>query len=275
MNIDRYLARIGLDRRPPTTLEGLRTIHRAHLLAIPYENLDVQLGRRVAIDIAPIYEKIVERRRGGWCYEMNGMLGWALKELGFSVTRATGAVRRDLKGEMSVGNHLVLRVELPEGLYLADVGFGDGPRDPIPVAVGAFVSEGFHYGLSRVDNEWWRFANDPRGGAPTFDFNLAPADETILAAKCDFLQTSEISPFVMNLVAQRHVPGGLAILRGRTLRRLTPGDTHERTIEDAADLTVTLKCVFDLDVPEVAALWSRIAARHDEVLAQKKAAVQA
>ena len=275
MNIDRYLARIGLDRRPPPTLEGLRTIHRAHLLAIPYENLDVQLGRPVTIEIEPIYEKIVEQGRGGWCYEMNGSLGWALKELGFNVTRATGAVVRSVKGEAVVGNHLVLRVDLPEGLYLADVGFGDGPRDPIPLKVGAFESAGFHFGLSRVDDPWWRFSNDPRGGAPNFDFNLAPADEAVLAAQCKFLQTAPISPFVQNLVAQRHLPDGLAILRGRTLRRLTRSETKERTIESADDLLATLKAVFGLDVPEVAGLWPRIVARHDEVMAQKKAAAQA
>ena len=162
MNLDRYLKRIGLDHRPPATLAGLKTVHRAHLLAIPYENIDVQLGRPVTTAVGPIYEKMVERGRGGWCYEMNGMLGWALAELGFDVTRATGAVVRAIKGEAAVGNHLVLRVALPEGLYLADVGFGDGPRDPIPVAVGAFESEGFHFGLSRIDDAWWRFANDPR-----------------------------------------------------------------------------------------------------------------
>ena len=82
-------------------------------------------------------EKIVTRRRGGWCYEMNGTLGWALGELGFRVTRGTGAVVRALKGEAAVGNHLVLRVDVPEGAYLADVGFGDGPRDPIRVVPGA------------------------------------------------------------------------------------------------------------------------------------------
>ena len=275
MNIDRYLARIGLSERPPATLDGLKTVHRAHLFAIPYENIDVQLGRRVTTDIAPIYAKTVERGRGGWCYEMNGVLGWALGELGFKVTRATGAVVREMKGEMAVGNHLVLRVELPEGLYLADVGFGDGPRDPIPVSVGAFASGGFHFGVSRVDDSWWRFANDPRGGAPSFDFNLAPADEAVLAAKCDFLQTSPQSPFVMNLVAQRHVSDGLLILRGRTLRKLTPGETTERLIGDADELVGTLRDAFGLDVPEVSALWPRIVARHEEMLAQKKASAQA
>jgi len=275
MNLDRYLRRIGLDRRPPATLEGLKTVHRAHLLAIPYENIDVQLGRPVTTEIGPIYEKIVERGRGGWCYEMNGSLGWALKELGFNVTRATGAVMRSLKGDKVTGNHLVLRVELPEGLYLADVGFGDGPRDPIPVMVGAFVSHGFNFGLSRIDESWWRFANDPRGGAPNFDFNLAPADEGVLAAQCKLLQTAPGSPFVQNLVVQRHVPEGLAILRGRTMRALTPTEMRERVIEDAGDLVSTLKTVFGLDVPEVADLWPKIVARHHEIMAQKKAAAPA
>jgi N-hydroxyarylamine O-acetyltransferase len=272
MNLDRYLKRIGLDHRPPATLAGLKTVHRAHLLAIPYENLDVQLGRPVTTAIGPIYEKMVERGRGGWCYEMNGLMGWALKELGFDVTRATGAVVRAMKGEAAVGNHLVLRVALPEGLYLADVGFGDGPRDPIPVAVGAFESEGFHFGLSRIDDAWWRFANDPRGGAPSFDFNLAPADEAMLAAKCEFLQTAPVSPFVQNLVVQRHVPGGLAILRGRVLRMLTPTGTTERVLDGPNDLLATLRDVFALNVPEVATLWPAIAARHEAVLAQRAAA---
>jgi N-hydroxyarylamine O-acetyltransferase len=271
MNLDAYLARIGLKTRPAPTLEGLRTLHRAHLLAIPYENIDVQLGRPVTIERPAIFEKIVGRGRGGWCYEMNGILGWALAELGFDVTRATGAVVRSLKGEMSEGNHLVLRVELPEGIYLADVGFGDGPRDPIPVAVGAFESNGFVFSLARVDDTWWRFSNDPRGGAPNFDFNLAPADESMLADRCEFLQTSPKSPFVQNLVAQRHTPEGLAILRGKVLRRLTPATTAEHEIADAGELIRTLNSVFNLDVPEVAELWPRILERHDALLEQKRA----
>ncbi|HEY5338074.1 MAG TPA: arylamine N-acetyltransferase, partial [Rhizomicrobium sp.] len=72
MNIDGYLRRIGLTERPPATLDGLRAVHRAHLLTIPFEDIDVQLGRPIAIDAASIYAKIVERKRGGWCYEMNG-----------------------------------------------------------------------------------------------------------------------------------------------------------------------------------------------------------
>jgi N-hydroxyarylamine O-acetyltransferase len=271
MNIDAYLRRIGLTERPAATLDGLRAVHAAHLLAIPYENIDVQLGRTVTIERPAIYEKIVARKRGGWCYEMNGLLGWALDALGFDVRRATGAVMREVSGEAAVANHLVLRVELPQGIYLADVGFGDGPREPMPVAAGAFHSHGFDFGLRRLDDRWWRFSNDPSGGAPTFDFNLDAADENQLAEKCAFLQTSPSSPFVQNLVAQRHVADGVQILRGRVLRHVKPDGTRERVLADADDLVATLQSVFALDVPEAASLWPKIVARHDEVLAQKAA----
>jgi N-hydroxyarylamine O-acetyltransferase len=269
MNVDAYLYRIGLNSRPPATLAGLTAIHRAHLLAVPYENIDVQFGRPVTIERPAIYEKIVEKKRGGWCYEMNGIMGWALGELGFNVTRATGAVMRETSGEASDGNHLVLRVELPEGTYLGDVGFGDGPRDPIRVVSGAFHADGFDFSLRRIDDRWWRLNNDPRGGAPSFDFNLDPANEKLLAAKCDFLQTAAASPFVQNLVVQRHVPHGLEILRGRTLRSIRADGISDRALADADELVKTLKTVFALDVPEVAALWPKIVARHQEVVAQK------
>ncbi len=108
MDIDAYLRRIGLDERPPANLSGLKALHAAHLRAIPYENLDVQFGRPVTIERPAIFEKIVGRHRGGWCYEMNGLFGWALDALGFKVTRATGAVMREMFGDPTLRNHLVL-----------------------------------------------------------------------------------------------------------------------------------------------------------------------
>ncbi|HEY1838483.1 MAG TPA: arylamine N-acetyltransferase [Rhizomicrobium sp.] len=269
MDIDRYLARIGLKTRPEPTLRGLTILHSAHLLAIPYENLDVQLGRPVTIAREPIYEKLVERGRGGWCYEMNGLFGWALGELGFDVRRATGSVMRETAGEASNGNHLVLRVELPEGLFLADVGFGDGPRDAIPVRIGAFASHGFDFSVARAGEGWWRLHNDPRGGASSFDFNLDAADENLLAAKCEFLQSNPASPFVQNLVCQRHTRTGLSILRGRVLKKLTPKGTSEHLIASADELVATLKSTFALDVPHAASLWPAICERHDAVFAQR------
>jgi N-hydroxyarylamine O-acetyltransferase len=267
MDIDAYLERIGLTRPLPPTLETLTAVHRAHLRAIPYENLDVQLGRPVTIERPAIFDKIVGRRRGGWCYEMNGLLGWALGGLGFRVTRVAGAVMREAMGDAFIGNHLVLKVELEEGLYLADVGFGDGPLDPIRVAPGDFLSAGYSFGLSRIDDDWWRLRNHPLGGAKSFDFTLNRADEAVLATRCLDLQTQEWSPFVQNLVCQRYTLDVLTILRGRVVRTVRPADYEDRILKSAEELVQFLEEGFDLHVPEAASLWPKICARHDIIMA--------
>src|SRR5437868_15402114 len=92
--LDAYLERIGYSGSRRPTLATLIAVHRAHLLAISYENLDIHLGRVLTLDPAQIFDKIVMRRRGGWCYEMNSLLAWALRELGFSVTLMGSTVNR-------------------------------------------------------------------------------------------------------------------------------------------------------------------------------------
>ncbi len=269
MQIDEYLERIRYSGSRRPDLATLTALHRAHLRAIPYENLDVQLGRPVTIERQQIFEKIVRNRRGGWCYEMNGLFGWALAELGFRVTRSAGAVMREAVGDEAIGNHLVLKVELEEGIFLADVGFGDGSQDPIRVVPGNFTSNGFDFALSRQADGWWRMHNHKAGGAPSFDFNLAQADETLLAAQCDWLQTSEQSIFVQNAVCQRATEEGLCILRGRILRVLTPHEQTDRLVADAGEYVALLDEIFDLKLPEAAVLWPKICARHEALFTQK------
>jgi len=257
-----YLDRIGFAGQARPDLPTLKAVHRLHLLAIPYENLDVQLGRPLTTDPAAAFDKIVRRGRGGWCYEMNGLLGWALEAIGFKVTRLAGGVARALLGDASVGNHLVLRVDLDQP-WLADVGFGDGPLEPFPITAGPFRSGPFDYRLEALADGWWRLHNQPRGGAPSFDFRCAPADEGLLDERCAWLQTAAVSPFVQNAVCQRYRPEGLAILRGRTLRLLDATATSERMIDSAEAYSAVLRDTFGLEVPGVATLWPRIVARHE------------
>jgi N-hydroxyarylamine O-acetyltransferase len=278
MDLSAYLDRIGFSGPVRPDLATLRALHRAHLLAIPYENLDVQLGRRVTTDPADAYDKIVRRGRGGWCYEMNGLFGWVLDEIGFSVMRMAGAANRKLLGDLLIGNHLVLLVDLAgEGRWIADVGFGDGSIDPFLLRVGPLESEGFAFRLETVEGGWWRFHNHPNGGAKSFDFQVEPADPALLAGRCDWLQYAPESGFVQNLVAQRFRNGAILQLRGRVLRRLTPDETAERLLDSADDLVAVLEDDFSLDVPEVSELWPRVVARHEQVVAEaeaKKAAAQ-
>jgi N-hydroxyarylamine O-acetyltransferase len=202
---------------------------------------------------------------------MNGLLGWALDALGFRVTRATGAVFRAVRGDVTVGNHLVLRVDLPEGVFLADTGFGDGPVEPIVVAPGTYTVNGFTHRIEKLDETWWRMTNHPVGDGMSFDFMTGPADERVLAERCQWLQSAPESNFVLNAVAQRCVPGAVKILRGRTLRFVRPDNYEERLIMDADDLVSTLAREFALELPEAAELWPKIVARHDQVMAERAA----
>ncbi len=268
MDLRAYLERVGFRGEPSVDFDTLRRLHRGHLEHIPYENLDVAFGRRVSIDIAPIFDKIVTRRRGGWCYEMNGMLAWALEEIGFKITRMAGGVMRAVNGDASVGNHLVLRVDLDQP-YLADVGFGDGMLEPVPIVEHAFRQGFLDFRLEDLGGGWWRFHNHPAGGAPSFDFELRPASRDLLAAKCDWLQTSPESPFVMNTVVQRHLPDNLVMMRGRTLKTLNAAGAATREINSAPEYVDTLRDVFGLDLPEAKSLWPKIVVRHEQLFGNR------
>jgi len=271
MNLQAYLDRIKFKGMPRPDLATLRAIHRGHLSSIPYENLDVAMGQRVSIDISPIFDKIVTRRRGGWCYEMNGLLAWALEDIGFKVTRMAGGVMRVAAGDANLGNHLVLRVDLDRP-YLADVGFGDGMLEPVPIVEHTFRHDFLDYRLEDLRDGWWRFHNHLLGGAPSFDFEMKPAERALLADKCEWLQTSPDSPFVLNAVAQRHAPNRLSMMRGKTLKVLTPAGLSAREIGSAEEYVATLATVFDLELPEAANLWPKILARHEALFGAQGAA---
>jgi N-hydroxyarylamine O-acetyltransferase len=258
-----YLARIGYSGPLDVDLRTLRELHRRHLQAIAYENLDVQLGRPLTIDIGPIYEKLVLHRRGGWCFEMNGLLSWALRTIGFSLTEIAAGVMREERGDDAYGNHLALIVHLDRD-YLADVGFGDGLLEPVPLAEGVYVQGPLDFRLQRLPSDEWRFMNHPEGGARSFDFALAPADRALLARKCAWLQSAAESPFVLNAVCQIHTSDGLMMLRGRSLKSVTHAGVTKRTIADADEYGRLLTEAFKLEIADPERLWARILARDAE-----------
>ena len=264
MKLQQYLDRIGFEGVPGVDAATLKQIHRKHLLAISYENLDVQIGRPLDLDIRRIYDKLVTQRRGGWCYEMNGLLAWALSEVGFDVMRVCGGVMRVERGDAAFGNHLVLLVELG-GTWLVDVGFGDGLIEPVPLQAGDIIQRGFHYRLEQLDDGYWRFHNHPWGGAGSFDFRPVAADEHQLAEQCRHLQTSPESPFLLNLVCQRAVADGFDVQVGRIAKRITPDGVTTQLIESRDAFVARLANDFDLDLPEATGLWPRVYARHEAI----------
>ena len=164
MDAHRYLQRIGVRAAGEPSLEELTALQAAHLVAVPFENLDVYHRRGVRTDVASSYAKIVERVRGGWCFELNGAFGWLLAELGYRVDR----VACEVWGEGEWGppfDHLTLVVHLDGERWLADVGFGDcclapirlvdGETDAAPRPVRCRVDgEGFVTSERQPDGSW-------------------------------------------------------------------------------------------------------------------------
>lgn len=132
VDVDRYLARIGLDSPPPVSLAGLTVLQRAHMSTVPFENLDVFDRVTVRTDEAWSIDKIINRHRGGWCFEVNGAFAALLEALGFDVRRLGAAVLLD--GPTVIVDHLMLEVTIDSVAYLVDVGFGDGFATPLELA---------------------------------------------------------------------------------------------------------------------------------------------
>ncbi len=268
MELSAYLHRIRHDGSVRPDLATLRAIHRAHQYAIPFENLDVLLRRPVVLDLEANYDKIVCRRRGGWCYELNGVMGWALKEIGFEVMRMSAGVLRARAGDAQLGNHLCLLVCLDQR-YLVDVGFGGSLVEPLPLRASEREDPPYRLGLSELGESYWRFAEIAHGdgNAFSFDFRVAPADEALLARKCQSLQTDPDSPFIQNLVVQRRTADTHLSLRGRVLATIYATHVDKKLLNSADELVATLRDSFDLDIPEAASLWPSICARHEALFA--------
>jgi N-hydroxyarylamine O-acetyltransferase len=249
-----YLARIGFDRPVRPDLTTLKALHRAHLMAVPYEDLDVQFGRPLTTDPAAAFEKVTARRRGGWCYEMNGSFGHALGLAGFDVTRHASEGERP-------GRHLALTVEVDGETWVCDVGFGDGPAEPYPLRPGPFEIDGFEFKLEFEDGGAWRFYNHRFGAAD--GFVARGPDEAALADACQFLQTDPSSTFVQHATIFRRIPGGYQSLIDRTLRTVTAEGATPTLVESADAYIAILRDRFGLDVPEAATLWPALCERHD------------
>ncbi len=262
MNLEAYLDRIDYHGSLEPTLATLTALHRAHLLTIPYENLDIHLGGTLSVEVDKTFAKIVTRRRGGWCYEMNGLFGWALRELGFDVTLLSSDVRSEFVGDGSSGDHLVLLVRLDGQPYLVDVGFGNGILEPIPLEVGAYTQGFLTYHLLN-EGERWHFKNHQYGG-PGFTFMLQAHVMSDFSKRCHELQTQPESGFVQNTVCLHFTPQGYVALRGAVLTTVTAQGVSEQIVDNSATYEQVLNNHFDLHFsPEqIATLWEKVWARH-------------
>jgi len=238
-----YLARLGCPAPAAPSPEALQALHRAHLLAVPFENLDIHLGRPIALAEDALFDKIVRRRRGGFCYELNGIFAALLGALGFRVTLLSAEVARDEGGFGPPFDHLALRVDLDEP-WLADVGFGEGFQAPLRLA--CTVDQRQDTGLYRLtpDGPYRVLLRDAQ---PQYRFNLEPHALPEYAAMCRYHQTSPASSFTLQRICTLATPDGRVTLSGMRFIETTRGRRRERGVVNEGEFRTLLRDRFGID----------------------------
>jgi N-hydroxyarylamine O-acetyltransferase len=267
-DLDAYLARIGYDGERTPTVETLRDIHRRHAEAIPFENLNPFVGWPVRLDPWSLQEKIVRGGRGGYCFEQNLLFRAALQSLGFRVTGLAARVLWNApEGAVTPRGHMLLRVDLDEGPYIADVGFGGltltGPLRLETEIEQATPHEPFR--LMAAANEFVLQASIHGAWKTLYRFPLHEQLQVDYEITSWYLSNHPASHFVTGLIAARPAAGHRYALRNNELAvHHRDGRTERRTLATAGELREALEGTFRIalpNAPELDAALARVATR--------------
>jgi N-hydroxyarylamine O-acetyltransferase len=252
-DLNGYLARIGWSGSRAPSFDTLAGVLRAHMTAIPFENLDVLLGRGVRIDLDSIYAKIVGAQRGGYCFEHGTLLQAALTRLGFTPVAHAARVIMLRRREEAPLTHMVLTVRIGERTFALDPGFGGhAPLVPVPIEATHEVSDGAdRHRMVRRDGEWVLEAWVDGTFIPLWTTSLARAEPVDFLMANHFVSTFPISPFVTSLMLRAFSPRGRVSMMNRDLT-VRDGVAVEKTVlTDRAALRSVLVSDFGFDLPDV------------------------
>ncbi|MFD3746984.1 arylamine N-acetyltransferase [Nocardia sp. NPDC058633] len=255
LDLDAYLARIGYDGPRTASVDTLRALVRAHTTTIPFENLEIILGRGIALDLKTLQDKLLRQRRGGYCYENVGVFAAALERLGFGVTGLSGRVTYGAAatGALRPATHALLRVTTPDDdrVWICDVGFGFGPLEPFELvdSGGEFTLGAWRYRLERgAEGLWVLYQFGGAGWIDRYTFTENPQFRIDYAVGNHFVSTSPRSPFTTRPFLQRFLPDVHHVLDDLTLSAEYPDGTATSRDIDPTELTEILAEVFDIDL---------------------------
>ncbi len=254
VNLETYFDRVGYAGARQATLNTLRALHALHPAAIAFENLDPLLGRRVRLDLGSVQGKLLLNRRGGYCYEQNGLFAAVLRALGF---RLTTLAARVIYGRLSPAgarrSHMLLKVEMPDGLYLADVGFG-GQSPSAPLRLDTTAEQRTPHGLYRLvrEGEWLELMAEMDGewrGLYRFTLEEQTPEDHEMANW--YVSTHPDSEFTTLLFVARHPPGKrLTLLGNQFTTRAIGGTTTTRVLGAADEIAKLLEQDFQIQLPQ-------------------------
>jgi len=245
MNIDAYLKRINYAGPREVSAETLRALQVAHLMSVPFENLSIHSGEPIVLDEDALFTKIIDQRRGGFCYECNGLFAGLLRALGFDVAMLAAGVATRNGGFGPIFDHMTLMVTLGER-WLADVGFGDSFLEPLLLDTRDEQVQGTRsFRLVGADDYLvLMLRNEGEEWQPQYRFTLQPYTFPDYEEMCRFHQTSPESHFTKNLICSRATADGRITLsgmhfittsgpqRGRDEQTLSSREEYDRMLHD-------------------------------------------
>jgi N-hydroxyarylamine O-acetyltransferase len=250
LDLDAYLARTGYAGPLVPMAEVLAGLHLAHATHIPFENLDVHAGRPIRLDLESLQRKLVRGNRGGYCFEQNALFAAVLDRLGFAVTRLAARVRYRTTGLLP-RTHMLLRVDLPNGPVLADVGFGgDGLLLPVPLVPGRECPQFlWTYRVVREESVWVLQAKRGTEWADQYAFSEEPQHAVDFEVANYYVSTHPDSIFRKMRTVQLPTSSGRHILRDDVLTTDRGATIETRTLP-ATEVPEVLREIFGLELPE-------------------------
>ncbi len=220
MKIDKYLDRIHYNGPLTPNLDLLKQLQRHHLLAVPFENLDIHYKKPIALDVNQFYDKIVHKNRGGFCYELNGLFYELLVVLGFDVKRISARVYDIANTYSPEYDHLAIIVKIDDVEYLTDVGFGDFIFEPLKLQLGEVQHDPCGDFIIDVFEEgYWRVSEAKNDGLkPVFIFKNLGRKLVEFNEMCQYHQTNPNSHFMKKRLISMPTKNGRITISGNMLK---------------------------------------------------------
>lgn len=251
-HIEKYLIRIGYNDSLEPSLNTLMHLQKAHLMHVPFENLDIHFGNRIILEVPKLYAKIVDRHRGGFCYELNGLFFALLQALGFEGKMISARVRTDKGGFSREFDHMALIV-VAEGVeYLVDVGFGRFVFGPLKLELGLVQEDrGGEFKIEKHDEQYWRVSKkQEESWIPEYIFTLIPRALSDYNDMCHYHQTSPESHFTKKAVCSLPTEKGRITVAEDKVIIKKKEDTEEVKIEDRTQFLAHLWEYFQIKIQQ-------------------------
>jgi N-hydroxyarylamine O-acetyltransferase len=258
MQTNLYLRRLGYSEYLDNPLDVLKKLHKNHLLTIPLENLDIHYGKEITLDIPALFHKIIVKKRGGFCYELNSLFYELLKTIGYQVDMISGRVYEIDKGFKDEFDHLAVVAHIDDEPWLVDVGFGRRfGYYPLRIKLNEIQEdETGRYRIIQHDSRYLAVQQQDENDAwvTSYIFTLAPRELAEFTAMCYFHQTSHASFFTRNKLCTIATPNGRITLTDNSLKITENDRVREFPILDSDDFEQKLTDYFGIRLSKVAAV---------------------